>query len=464
MPETPLSPPAPPAASSPAAPAPSGAVLTGGPVGRHLLRLSVPMVWGIAAVIGFQLVDMYFIGLLGTAELAAVSFTFPIAYLVFGLMMAQGIALSSVLARQIGRGRALRGRRLATHGVVFAALGGLVFTALGLATLDPLFRLMGAQPAQLVLIRDYMVTWYAGAVFLSVLLAGNAVLRAGGDTTVPAIIMVSATLLKTLLDPVLIFGLGPAPALGVRGAALASVIADVLAMGACLYILFIRRNMLCPGRRHWRLFGASLRAFLFIAVPVGLGGMIGPAAVAFITALLAPYGEAAVAAFGIVSRIEAFAFIVIMALAVGMGPLIGQNFGAGQLDRVRETLRVAIGFSVLWCLLVTAVLLPGGGAVARLFSNEGAVVSLAASYFAIVALTYAPANLMPGWSSAFNAMGMPGRSFAMIVIRWVVLIVPAAVLGGHLAGVTGIFAAMALVNVAGGLGFHFYNRRVMARL
>lgn len=437
--------------------------LTQGAVTGHLIRLSVPMIWGILAIVSFQLVDTWYISMLGTTALTAMAFTFPVTYILFSLVLAQGIAASSVLSRLIGKGNMSRVRRVATHSIIFAFLSGIVFAIIGLAATDPLFALMGATPEMMPIIRDYMHIWFAGSVFLTIPMVGNSAIRATGDTFTPAIIMTTAAVLNALIAPVLVFGLFGFPRLEVQGAAIATLLANIGTTVAALYVLYYRKRLISRSRWHMSLFRDSVRKLLTVAIPVSIATILQPVSGVVLTALLAQQGATAVAVFGIANRVEAFMFVVIMALATGMAPIIGQNWGAECYERVRETLRIAIKFSVYWSLGVALVLGAFAGQIARAFSSDPAVIHETMLYFWIVPATYAFGNLVQGWSSAFNAMGMARQSFNMIAIKLIVLTVPAAVAGGHFYGVTGIFTALALVNVVTGVGFHLYNRRLCAR-
>ncbi|RMF83839.1 MAG: MATE family efflux transporter, partial [Nitrospirae bacterium] len=199
--------------------------LVEGAVGRTLAGLALPMVVGLFAVIAFNVADAYFIARLGTAPLAAVGFTFPVALVVGSLGIGLGTGTASALSRAIGEGDGGRVRRLATDAIVLALGVALAICLLGLATLEPLFRLLGAPDALLPRIREYMAIWYLGAPFLIVPMVGNNAIRATGDARVPSAIMVSAALLNVVLDPLLIFGLAGLPRLGLRGAAIATVAA-----------------------------------------------------------------------------------------------------------------------------------------------------------------------------------------------------------------------------------------------
>lgn len=437
--------------------------LTKGPVTSHLIRLAVPMTWGIMAVVSFQLVDMFYISLLGTQALAAITFTLPVTFTVFNLVMGMTIAASSVISREIGKGNPARVRRLTTHALLIAIIIGLVAAAAGLAFMKPVFRAMGADEHMIPLISDYMTIWFIGSVFINTPMVGNATMRAAGDAFTPAIIMTIAAVANAVLDPVMIFGMFGVPRMEMQGAALATVISNICAMAAGAYVIGVRKKMLSRSRRHLRLLGDSARRFLFIAIPVGITGAIQPAVNAVLISLLSVYGHAAVAAFGIASRVEAFAFVVIMGVAVGMAPIVGQNFGARQYERVNEVLNRAILFAVGWSVFVAALLGVFARPVAGLFSAEADVIRSTAQYFLIVPFSYAFGNLIQGWCSAFNAMGFPKRSLTMIVIRLVVINIPLAYVGAHLYGVAGVFGAITATNVIAGTAFHVASRSFCRR-
>ena len=266
------------------------------------------------------------------------------------------------------------------------------------------------------------------------------------------------------LAPFLVFGLAGFPRLELQGAAIATVFSNAVAMAAGLYVLHVRKKMILPFTQlHLEKFGDSCKRLLFIALPAGLTSAVNPLVNTLIIGLLAGYGQEAVAAFGIALRIEAFAFILLMALAVGMSPIIGQNFGARNFNRVHETLRKAIGFSVLWCIGVAVILMVFAEEISSAFSDDAIVIYYAVLSFMIVAPSYLFNSLVNGWSSAFNAMGKPQMSVIMTFVKMVVLMVPSVLIGAKLGGVMGIFAAISLVNIVTGLGFHLWSRHICMR-
>lgn len=428
--------------------------LTTGSIRGHLIRLSVPMLWGIMAIISFQLVNTFYISMLGTEPLAAITYTFPVTFIIFAVFMGFGIGMSSVISRLIGEKKTDDIRRVTTHGLVMVVIASILVTLLGLVFMNPLFRAMGASDEMMGMIDDYMAIYYFGTTFICMPIVGNAALRASGDTKIPAMIMTSAALANALLDPILIFGLFGFPRLELQGAAISTVLSNACAMIAGLYVLK-RKNMICLSYlKDVSLFGDSAKRLLFVAIPAGMTSALPAILNSVIISLLSQSGPAPVAAFGVATRIEAFVFVVMMALAVGMGPIIGQNWGAGRYDRVKETLRQALAFCVIWSVAVAIVLGLFASQLAHLFSEDSGVQDIMILYFLLVPFSYPFSNLASGWGSAFNAMGKPQYAAGIIFLKTIALMIPAAHLGYNLYGATGVFGAIAIVNVMTGAVFH----------
>ncbi|MGK7912726.1 MAG: MATE family efflux transporter [Synechococcus sp.] len=434
--------------------------LTQGPVGGQLLKLTLPMVWGVFAVIAFSLVDTYFVAQVGTNELAAMSFTFPVVMVLSSLAMGLGTGASSVIARAIGRGERSRVQRLTTDSLVLSLLIVGIVAILGLATIDPLFSALGAGPEVLPLVRDYMGIWYLGMIFLVVPLVGNSAIRASGNTIVPSLIMTAAAAVNIVLDSLFIFGWGDVPALGIKGAALATVISRATTLVASLAFLHYREGLLLFAlpklKEVWRCWGSILS----VGLPAASTNLIAPISLGLLTSLMARYGPEAVAGFGIASRVEAFALIVPIALSASIGPFVGQNWGAKLFARVDRAMRLSFSFCLAWGVLVAIVVGANAPGIASWFDSEPAVVAGAASYLTTVPLSYGALGIVLIFSSTFNALGKPLPSLAMTLSRMLFLYVPLAYLGSWLFGVQGIFGAACLSNVAVGLGaFVWHSRR-----
>lgn len=437
--------------------------LTEGPVVTQLLKLTLPMVWGIFALNAFNLADTYFVGQLGTNQLAAMSFTFPVVMTLGSLAMGLGIGASSVIARAIGEGDMRRVQRFTTNSLTLALTAVILFVTVGLLTIDPLFQSLGAGPEVLPFVREYMRIWYFGMVFLVVPMVGNSAIRAAGNTLTPSIIMTLAAAINIFLDPLLITGALGFPRLELQGAAIATVISRALTLIASLLVLRFKEKLLSSQLPNLEETLWCWRDILTVGLPAAAASMITPISIGVITSLLAVQGTAAVAGFGVASRLESFAMIVVMALSASMGPFVGQNWGAQAFGRVQRAMRHSFLFCMGWGVASAVILGWGGRSLAILFNPDPAVVSVAAQYLWLVPISYGAAGIIQVSSSAFNAMGKPVPSIVMTIARMFVLYIPLAYLGSRLAGATGIFAAALISNLVVGAGAYLWNRQTCDR-
>ena len=433
--------------------------LTQGPVGKQLLTLTIPMVWGVFAIIAFNLVDTYFVGQLGTAQLAAMSFTFPVVMTFGSLAMGLGIGASSVIARAIGEGDLSRVQRFTTNSLTLAVTAVILFVSLGLFTIDPLFKALGAGPDVLPYIHDYMRIWYFGMVFLVVPMVGNSAIRAAGNTLTPSIIMTLSAGVNIILDPLLITGALGFPRLEIQGAALATVIARATTLVAALLVLRFKENLLSAQFPNINETLWCWKDILTVGLPAAAASMISPISIGVITSFLSIHGPAAVAGFGVASRLESFALITVMALSASIGPFIGQNWGAQEFDRVRLAMRQSFLFCVGWGVFMAIVLGLGGRSLSSLFNQDPDVVGVASQYLWLVPISYGTAGIIQVSSSAFNAMGKPIPSIVMTIARMFVLYIPLAYIGSRIAGPTGIFVAALVSNLVVGIGAYCWNRK-----
>lgn len=416
-------------------------------MGPTLRRMTVPMVYGIVAILLFNLVDTYFVSLLGTRELAAIGFTFPVSMVLVNLGVGLGIGTAAIVARSLGGGQQDEARRLTTHSLILALGVVLAVVAIGLATMDPLFTALGAPADLLPLIRDYMGIYYIGSLFLLVPMVGNAALRATGNTRTPSILMGLAGLLNGILDPLLIFGLGPFPELGIRGAALATAIAWASTSAAGLWFLMRREQML---DLHWRGFAslwASWRRHVRISLPASAANTLVPIATGIITAMVARHGPEAVAAYGVGGRVESVALIVVLAMSMSLPPFISQNLGGGRIDRVREALRLSLGFVLAFELAVYLLLVGAAPWIAAAFTSDPEVDRLIRLFIYILPLSYGCQGVVILVNSSFNALHAPLKAVKLSILRLFVCYVPMAWLGSQLAGLGGLFAGAALGNL-----------------
>lgn len=431
------------------------------PVGPTLLGLAGPMVLGIASIILFNVVDTFYVGQLGTRELAAMSFTFPVTFLVLSVSMGMGVGTTSMIGRAIGQGDRQQVRRLTTHALALANLLVILFALGGLMTMDPIFRVLGATPELMPLIREYMTPWYLGVGFLVIPMVGNSAIRATGDTRTPSYMMMCAGLVNAGLDPVFIFGLGPVPRMELRGAAVATVLSWTITFVAALWVLGRRERMLDLSMPRPRAVLGSWKQVLYIGLPAAGTSALVPLGAGIITRLLADHGAHAVAAFGVASRLEAVALIGINAMSSALAPFVAQNFGAADHGRVRLGMQLSLRASLIYGAAVAALLGVLAAPLAGLFSEQAAVVATTARYLWIVPASYGLLGMSVLASSAFNALNRPLNSVVLIVVWLFVFRIPLAVAGGWLGREPGMFAGLAAGNALVGILAYAMVRRFL---
>jgi len=440
------------------------ASLTEGPIGYTLFRLSVPMFFGIFSVIAFNIVDTLFVGQLGTPQLAAMSFTFPVVSLIGGLSLGLGVGASAIISRAIGRGDHNEVQRLTSDSLVLSLLIVILFVILGLLTMDPVFSLLGATPDLMDMIKDYMRIWYLGMAFIIIPMVGNNALRATGDTKTPMMIMLVSFIMNLILDPLLIFGLGPFPRLELQGAALATVIARAVTLVVSIRILYKREDMLTFKHPPISAVINSWKKLLYIGIPSAATNLARPLGMGIITKIVALYGPAAVAGYGVATRIDAFALIVIMALASVLNPFIGQNSGRGDFVRVEKAIHLSQRFSLLWGGAMFLFFLLLARLVAIPFSDQVDVLETITMYLYIVPIGYGLFGIYAMTNSAFNVLNKPLYASAITLFQIFILTIPLALLGSYLAGLMGIFTGIMISNLISGTMSLFWLKRYMSRL
>ncbi|WP_323900980.1 MATE family efflux transporter [Aeromonas hydrophila] len=434
------------------------------PMTSVLLRMTGPMILGIVAILAFNLVDTFFIGMLGTQALAAISFTFPVTFVVTSLAMGLGAGLSAVMGHALGQGKHDEAARITTDNLFLAVLLVALIALAGALTIHPLFRLLGASDELIALIYDYMLIWYLTVPMLVLPMVGNAAIRATGDTKTPSLVMTVAGLVNGVLDPLLIFGIGPFPAWGIRGAAIATSLSWLMAMLVSLYILRHREGLLC-----WRLSPrpqllAHWRALLYVAVPASFTNMLNPLANAVLMTIFAGLGTEVVAAYGAASRVEALLLIVMMALSSVLAPFISQNCGAGNPARAKAALQFCMRFALLFQLAVYALTWLLAPFIAELFSDHPQVVRLIVLYLHLVPIGYGFQGMVMLLASALNGVRASSVSFLFNGLRLFVFLLPGAWLGAKLGGEQGIYLGILVANLAAGTLAWWYARHRFERL
>ena len=428
----------------------TSASLTRGSIPRHLVTQTLPMVLGIACLMGVGLLDAFFIGQLGADPLAAVSFIFPVSLALSSLGVGVMVGINSVVSRALGADDTDRASARGTQGIALAAVAGALIALALLTFREPLFRTLQATDALLPLIGDYIVPYAIGFPALLVAMGANGVLRGQGEALKSSSILIIVALVNGVLDPLLIFGLGPFPALGIAGAAWATALANVAAMLIGLSLASTCELPLHPGNALRHDVRKGVLELGRVGLPAAVSNAVNPIGITVLTALLARHGQEAVAGFGAAGRLQSVAVVPLLALSSSIGPITGQNWGAGEEVRAREALRLASGFCLAYGLLVALVLVLLREPIASVFTADEAIAGQIARYLSVASWGFAGYGLLVVANGALNAVDRAGLAFRLSVARVTLVMLPLAWAGTRFGGPSLVYGAELAANVVGG--------------
>ena len=420
--------------------------------------MMAPMIIGLMVLITNSLVDAYFVSQLGSAPLAAVSYAFPVSFIVGAIAMGLGTGTASLASRLFGAGNQEKVRQIATHSMLLGLIAGLCVVIFGLLTLEEVFSLLGADEQTMPFVKDYMEIYYWGGIFLVIPMIGNAVLRAGGDAKTPSVLMASTAVINAVLDPILIFGWFGFPALGIKGAALASVLANVVFLIASLSILIFRENLIQFRKNTVAAILHSWNQILHVGLPAIASNLIVPMSSALVTALISSFGQSAVAAYGLAGRLEAFIIIIFMALGGAIAPFVGQNYGAQEFDRLKQGFVFCVAFSFIYALFCIGFFILSVDTLLGFFTTDPEVIKTAKIQLLYCPWGYGFLGLAVIANGSFNAVGKPMPAMTISIGRTLLVYVPLAYWLASSMGIRGVFIAQVLANLLAGIvGFVWYQ-------
>lgn len=391
------------------------------------------------------IVDAYFIGQLGTQEMAAVSLTFPLFMGMTSVAMGLGIGATSVISRKLGSGDHQTSLTIGNHTILLVVGVVIVVELLGLSTMKWLYLALGTNETLMPWVVAYTQILFIGLPFFAIAMVGGMMLRSMGDIKTAAIIMIVGSGLQIVVAPVLIFGVGSWEGLGIYGSAWAFVVSRVALFVYAVRVFKSYGLFRSPG--PWSEIRASWLAILRLGLPAMASQLIHPISMGILLGMLATYGTAVVAAYGIVNRIEGLALMVMMALSSSLGPVIGQNFGARQFHRVKRAINLSYRFSLIYGTCIAILLFTFASPLAGAFRDDPQVVEAAVWFLCVVPISFTIGGIGMISASTFVAYGEALPSFTLSMLRSIVVLVPMAYVLQLYLGYVGVFAGIAVTNV-----------------
>jgi putative MATE family efflux protein len=402
--------------------------LTTGSLTRHLLKTTGFMLVTMATQTLYFLVDIYWVGRLGREAVAAVGISTNLLFVVLAATQMLAVGATTLISHAVGQKDRDRALLVFNQAQVLSIVGGAVFLVVGMAARTVYARSMSADAGTATLAADYLF-WYIPASGLQFAMAAMAAALRGTGNFKPGMIVQTATVLMNMvLAPILIFGWGPAPRMGVTGAALATFI--VIVVGSIWLLQYFRRkdSYLRFVQSDWRPRLDLWWGMLRIGLPAGAEFALMAVYLVIVYAVSRPFGSAAQAGFGIGMRVLQAGFMPVVALGFAVAPVAGQNFGARQFDRVRETFRSAALMAVVVMAALAIICHIAPARMVGVFSSDPTVVAVGEEYLRIISWNFVASGLVFVASSTFQAIGNTIPSLMASFVRILLVAIPAIAL------------------------------------
>jgi len=422
-----------------------------GSVYRHLLRLAIPMIIGFFFITSYNFIDRFFVSRLGDLATAAIGMAFLVQLVIISLGSGIGIGVNSYISRNLGAGNEDEAIDTALHTFLLAISIGIAFSIIGILTQRALFTILGADGELLNLIIDYLTIIFVFTPIVLLSSFSNGIFQGWGDTVSPMKFMMVGTILNMILDPILIFGLGPIPSLGIKGAALASGLGRSIALLFTLFVLLIQKKpvqlLVSKFKFRWKI----VKGIFQVGIPSSLSQIFTSIVMGTIFLILKPFGSEAKAAYTIVFTYEIVVFLPAIGFSQAVTIMTGHNFGARIIERVREIHSKGIILSFFFMAVSSIIIMIFPKTFAGVFAQSESVLEITSTALRITAFGSMFISIYICSTASFQGLGL-GRQYLLAnILRMFILQVPVAFLGSLVLGLNGIWLGLMIVNIFSGI-------------
>ena len=409
------------------------------PIVKLLFKLSAPAIAGMLIQAMYNIVDSIYVGRLSTDALSALSISFPVQMFLIAVGVGTGVGTSSLISRLLGKGDNCRANNVAEHvffiAIIYGVLGGL----LGIFYSESIVRLFTNDPILIDLGYQYINIILTGSIAIFIPATFNYILRGEGNTFLPMMTMIIGAVLNMIIDPFLIFGLGPFPQLGVAGAAYATVFSRFIGGIFIIFVLFSDKNELTLKLEDFEFDFQIIKEIYNVGIPAMANRLLFSVSIVFINLILGAFNSTAIAVMGLIFRMQSFFLMMVFGLTQGYLPIVGYNFGHNNPERMKKTIIVgnlaALSFGVIGFIIFQ--LFPG--AIIKLFNSDPKLLNIGIGALKKVSLSYFFMVLNIIGVATFQAVGKGMPSFAITFLRQAILLVPGMYILGEFFGLDAVW-------------------------
>ncbi len=415
--------------------------LTEGNITKTLLKFSLPIMIGMSLHTAYNIIDTIFVGMLGPLQIAAVSLAFPVVFVFIAFASGIGIGANALISRAVGRKDFTEADNLAEHAFFLAIIMSLIIAVAGIVFSPYLFTAMGADEELLGLTMEYATPIFIGVIFMFIWFISDSVLKSQGDSKTPVKILAVSVLLNIILDPIFIFGFGFVPAMGLAGAAWATVIARIVGATTVIFFIFSPKCKINLNPKHFKPEPKQVINMLKVGLPASASEILGSAGFMALTGIVGGFGSFAIAGLGIGLRLNSVVIMPLIGLGSGVITVVGQNLGARKPERAKQTAIVATKIGVFIGLFFMLISLLFSKEIVGIFSNDAEVLRIGVEYLSIVALGFGFMGINHIFVHAFQGAGRTDLAFIVSTIYWVTTVVAGLILSQTM-GLTGVWIGM----------------------
>lgn len=393
--------------------------LTAGSIAKNLAQLAWPLIFGMLFQTAFNIIDTIYVGMLGTKELAAISATFPVVFIFIAIASGLAAGSTALVAQAIGAKRFREADNIAEHSLLLALIFSLGIAILGILFAKYIFLFMGITAELLPYTLSYANIIFIGFIFLFVGFIAMSIIRAQGNTKTPMKFQISAVLLNIVLDPIMIFGFFGFPALGLAGAAIATVISRSFMAFANIAYLMLNKTKVRLRPKDFSFKPEIMRKILKVGLPASAANSINSIGMILLMSLVAFFGTEVIAVFGIGMRLDGLVTLPVIGLATAAVTLVGQNYGSNKHERAEKTVEYATVFALAVSSAIAILMFSFPEAFLIPFTREQSVIEIGKVYISIVAFSYIFRSITISINSAFQGTGKTTISLAVTTFSWV---------------------------------------------
>lgn len=410
------------------------------PVFPLLVSMAIPPMVSMLIQSLYNIVDSIFVARLSEEALTAVSLVYPLQNLSLAVSVGLGVGMSSCISRSLGAKRQEQAEDEVTHGMVFTAIHGLLFILIGWFLSKPFLQMFTDNPEILEMAVQYsrIVICFAFGSHFHITI--EKVFQATGNMVIPMILQGVGAVINIILDPIFIFGLGGVPAMGIQGAAIATIIGQ---MSACILAMLLQtRNRELKIRcRGFQLKKQTAARIYQVAVPSGLLMAMPSALVGILNGILHPFSDRAVAVLGLYFKVQSFVYMPANGLVQGLRPIAGYNYGAGYYDRLHKTVKSALQITGGIMLFGTVLFAGLTEPIMGLFHASTDLMHMGCQALRIISLGFFVSTFSVVYAGAFEGLGKGGHSLSISVLRQMSVLPLLAIVLSRIWGVTGVWIA-----------------------